>query len=230
MLQGKVALITGANGGLGAAVTRAFLQAGAQVHGVAKAIQDSEFSHPAFHAMPAEIKSADQARALVSAVIARAGQIDALIHRVGGFAGGRTVEDTGSETLDHMLDVNLRPAFHMLQAVLPPMRARRGGAIVAIGSRTAVTPQPMLGAYSASKAALVSLIGTVALECKRDGITANVVLPGAMDTPANRAANPAADPAQWIQPDQIAALLVHLASPAAAQITGAVIPVYGRDL
>jgi NAD(P)-dependent dehydrogenase (short-subunit alcohol dehydrogenase family) len=118
----------------------------------------------------------------------------------------------------------------MLRAVLPEMRAQGAGRILAIGSRTAVEPQPGVGAYSASKAALVSLVKTVALENKDRGITANVVLPGTMDTPANRAAMPGADFSKWVRPSQIASLLVHLASDQASQISGAVIPVYGREL
>ena len=126
--------------------------------------------------------------------------------------------------------MNLRAAFHMFRAVLPDMRARGAGRILAIGSRTAVDPQPMVGAYSASKAALVSLVRTIALENKDRGISANVILPGTMDTPANRAAMPGADPAKWVQPAQVASLLVHLASDEASQISGAVIPILGGDL
>ena len=88
----------------------------------------------------------------------------------------------------------------------------------------------MVGAYSASKAALVSLVRTVAIENKGTGITANVVLPGTMDTPANRAAMPDADPSKWVHPSQVASLLVHLASDQASQISGAAIPVLGGEL
>ncbi len=226
----RVILITGANGGLGGAVTRAFLETGATVYGVSRSISAAEFAHPAFRAISAEIKTSAQASELVGGVLRESGRVDALIHLVGGFAGGKTVDDTEDDVLERMLDMNVRAAFSLFRAVLPPMRAQRSGAIVAIGSRTAIDPQPMLAAYSASKAALVSLIRTIALETKNDGISANVVLPGTMDTPANRAANPSADPARWVQPSQIAAMLVHLASPAASQISGAAIPVYGGDL
>lgn len=230
MLNGKVTLITGANGGLGSAVTRAFLDAGATVFGVSRAIADSEFPHPSFHAISAEIKSTPQARELALQVTRQTGRIDALIHLVGGFAGGKNVEDTEEATFEQMLDLNYRAAYYLLQAVLPVMRTQRSGAIVAIGSRTAVHPAAVLGAYSASKAAMVSLVQTVALETKNDGITANVVLPGTMNTPGNRAAMPAADPSRWVQPDHVAALLVHLVSPASAGVSGAVIPIYGGDL
>jgi NAD(P)-dependent dehydrogenase (short-subunit alcohol dehydrogenase family) len=88
----------------------------------------------------------------------------------------------------------------------------------------------MVGAYSASKAAVVSLVRTIALENKDRGISANSVLPGMMDTPANRAGDPNADRSSWVQPAQVAALLAHLASDAAAEITGAAIPVYGAQV
>jgi NAD(P)-dependent dehydrogenase (short-subunit alcohol dehydrogenase family) len=229
-LPDKVVLITGANGGLGAAVTSAFLEAGARVAGVAKKIQNSDFPHANFIAYSAELGSADAARAVVAAVIAKWQRIDALVHLVGAFAGGKSVAETDDATLEQMIEVNLRSAFYMIRAVLPEMRARGAGRILAIGSRTAVEPQPLVGAYSLSKAALVSLVRTVALENKDRGISANVILPGTMDTPINRAAMPDANPAKWVQPSQVASLLVHLASDEASQISGAVIPVLGAEL
>ncbi len=229
-LTDKVILITGANGGLGNAVTNAFLKSGARVAGVSQHIQDSDFPHASFTAFPAELGSAEAARAVTAAVIGKWQTIDALVHLVGGFAGGKTLAETDDDMLDRMLNINLRAAFHMLRAVLPEMRKRGSGRILAIGSRTAADPQAKVGAYSASKAALVSLIQTVALENKDRGISANVILPGTMDTPANRAAMPNADPAKWVQPAQVASLLVHLASDQATQISGAVIPILGGDL
>jgi NAD(P)-dependent dehydrogenase (short-subunit alcohol dehydrogenase family) len=110
------------------------------------------------------------------------------------------------------------------------MRQQGNGRILAVASRQGVEPAPMVGAYSASKAALVSLIRTIALENKDRGISANTVLPGMMDTPANRAADPKADRTKWVRPSQVASLLVHLASDAAEEITGAAIPVYGRQV
>jgi len=117
-----------------------------------------------------------------------------------------------------------------MRAVLRQMRAQGSGRILAIGSRAAVEPQAGVGVYAASKAALVALVRTVALENKEQGISANVILPGTMDTPANRTANPAADYSKWVPPGQVGALLVHLASGQASHVSGAVIPVYGRDL
>lgn len=229
-LDDKTALITGAKGGLGTYVTTTFLAAGANVVGVSRSIQQTDFSHPRFYAVPAELSSLDAAKAIASAVTGRFPRIDILVHLVGGFAGGAPVADTDDATFERMLDLNLRSAFHILRAVIPVMRASGSGRIVAIGSRAAVEPQPSIAVYSASKSALVSLMRSVAMENKDHSITANVILPGTMDTPANRAADPAADVAKWIDPQQVANLALWLASDAATQVTGAVIPVYGKDL
>jgi NAD(P)-dependent dehydrogenase (short-subunit alcohol dehydrogenase family) len=230
MLAGKVVIITGAKGGLGNTVTQAFLDAGATVAGVSRSIADSDFAHASFAAFAAELSSADAARKVADAVAARLGRIDALVHLVGAFAGGVAVADTEDAVLERMLDLNLRSTFHVARAVIPHMRRQGSGRILAIGSRAAVEPSPMAGAYAASKAALVSLIRTLAAENKDRCISVNVVLPGTMDTPANRAADPQADFSRWVQPSQVAGLLVHLASDAAAQVNGAVVPIYGRDV
>ena len=121
-LQGKVALITGARGGLGSFVTQAFLAAGAKVVGVSRSIQASDFPHPSFAALPAELASGEAARKVADDVVAQLGRIDTLVHVVGGFAGGKSVADTDDATLDQMLDLNYRSAFFMARAVLSYMR------------------------------------------------------------------------------------------------------------
>jgi NAD(P)-dependent dehydrogenase (short-subunit alcohol dehydrogenase family) len=229
-LEGKIALVTGAKGGLGTFVTESFLAAGATVIGVSRSIQASDFTHPEFHAIPAELSTGDAARKLADDVAGRFGRVDALVHVMGGFAGGKSVAETDDATFEKMLDLNYRAAFYIARAVLPQMRRQGGGRILAVASRQAVEPAAMIGAYSASKAALVSLVRTIALENKDRCISANTVLPGTMDTPGNRAGDPNADPSQWVQPSQVAAILVHLASDAGAQVTGAAIPVYGRQV
>ncbi len=228
-LANKVVLITGAKGGLGNYVTNEFLAAGAKVVGTSRAIADSDFPNPNFFAIPGELVNSEGARAVVAAAIAKWGRIDTLVHLVGGFTGGTSVAETSDSDLEKMLDMNLRAAFQILKAVLPGMRAQGSGRVLAVGARTAIEPVATLGVYSASKAALVSLIRTIALENSDKKIAANVVLPGTMDTPANRAAMSGADPAKWVQPQQIASLLVHLATDLASNINGAVIPVYGAD-
>jgi len=228
-LHNKVVIITGAKGGLGTFVTNSFLEAGAHVVGVSRSIAQADFSQKNFSALSVELSSVENARRLADSVTAERGRIDALVHLMGGFAGGQSVAATDDGTLDRMLDLNLRSAFHMIRAVLPQMRAQGMGRIITIGSKAAVEPAAMSGVYAASKAALVSLVRTVARENSDRGISANVVLPGTMDTPANRASDPGADFSKWVNPCQVSKLLVHLASDAAVQVSGAVIPVYGGE-
>jgi NAD(P)-dependent dehydrogenase (short-subunit alcohol dehydrogenase family) len=229
-MTGKTALVTGADGGLGTHVTKALLDASFSVVGLSPKIKQSDFAHPNFTALPAALDSLDAAKKAADAVIARSGKIDVLAHLVGGFAGGQKVADTDDATFRRMFEMNLNSAFHILRAVIPHMRKAGAGRIVAIGSRAAEDPGPGVGAYSASKAALVSLMRTVALENKDAGITVNVILPGTMDTPANRKDMPGADISQWVQPASVASLVVWLAGDAGKDVTGAAIPVYGRGL
>jgi NAD(P)-dependent dehydrogenase (short-subunit alcohol dehydrogenase family) len=229
-MTAKIALVTGANGGLGTQVTQALLEAGYAVVGLAPKILQSNFSHSNFTPLPAALDSLDAAKKAAGSVIGRFGKIDVLVHTVGGFAGGQTVADTDDATFQRMFEMNLNTAFHMLRAVIPHMRKAGTGRISAFGSRAAEAPGPTVGAYSASKAALVSLIRTVALENKDAGITANVILPGTIDTPSNRKAMAGADTSTWVQPESIASLIVWLVGNAGKDVTGAAIPVYGAGL
>jgi|SRR5882672_765178 len=229
-MQGKVILVTGANGGLGTYVTQALLDAGATVIGTSRKIQPSDFNNPNFIALPAQISTREGAQALVDQVVARCGKLDILAHTVGGFAGGQSIAETDDVTFQRMFDLNLNCVFHILRAALPHLRETGTGRIVAIGSRAALEPGAGVGAYSASKAAMVSLIRTVALENNDVGLTANVILPGTIDTPVNRKAMPNADVSKWVQPTTIAALITWLAGDAGKDVNGAVIPVYGNDV
>jgi NAD(P)-dependent dehydrogenase (short-subunit alcohol dehydrogenase family) len=229
-MKSKVVLITGADGGLGRHVTQAFLDAGATVAGSSPRIQPSAFSGSNFTALPAEISSRESARALVDQAMARFGQLDVVVHTVGGFAGGQSVAETDDTTFQRMLDLNLNSVFHILRAAVPPLRRAGQGRIIAIGSRAALEPGAGVGAYSASKAAMVSLIKTVALENKDSGLTANVILPGTMDTPANRKAMPTADVSKWVRPAAVASLILWLAGDSGKDVNGAAIPVYGSDV
>jgi len=229
-MEGRVVLITGADGGLGRHVTQAFLDAGATVIGASRRIQQSDFSGPGFTALAAEISSHEGARVLVDQVVARFGRLDILAHTVGGFAGGQSIADTDDASFQRMFDLNLNCVFHILRATIPALRRTGNGRIIAIGSRAALEPGVGVGAYSASKAAMVSLIRTVALENKDAGLTANVILPGTMDTPANRTSMPSSDFSKWVRPSTVASLITWLAGDAGKDINGAVIPVYGNDV
>lgn len=229
-MNGKIVLITGANGGLGTSVTKAFLDAGATVIGNSRRIRTEDFQHPAFTAIPGEISTGDGARALVDRVLSRFHKLDVLVHTVGGFAGGTSIVDTDAATFQQMVDVNLNSVFYMLQAAIPPLRKSENGRFIAIGSRAAVDPGPMVAAYSASKAAMVSLMRTAAMENKDSALRVNVILPGTIDTPANRKAMAKADTSKWVHPSAIASLILWLAGEAAKDVNGAAIPVYGSDV
>lgn len=229
-LAGKIALVTGANGGLGISVTRALLDAGATVVGVSRQIHQTEFASSSFVAVSADIATADSAKRAVDEIVTRYGKIDILAHLVGGFAGGARVDETADSVFQEMFAVNVNAAFFVLRATLAHMRGAGSGRIIAIGSRAAEDPGPGVGAYGASKAALVSLIKTVARENKDSGITANVILPGTMDTPGNRQAMAQADFSTWVQPASVASLIVWLASASGKDVTGVAIPVYGKGL
>jgi NAD(P)-dependent dehydrogenase (short-subunit alcohol dehydrogenase family) len=229
-MKGKVVLVTGANGGLGTYVTQAFLDAGATVVGTSRKIQQSDFNSPNFVAISAEISSRESARVLVDQAVTRFGKLDVLAHTVGGFAGGQSIVETDDATLQRMLDQNLNSVFHILRAAIPALRQTGSGRIIAIGSRQALEPGAKVGAYSASKAAMVSLVRTAALENRDAGVTANVILPGTMDTPANRKAMPNADFSKWVRPARVASLITWLAGDAGKDVNGAAIPVYGADV
>jgi NAD(P)-dependent dehydrogenase (short-subunit alcohol dehydrogenase family) len=229
-MKGKIAIVTGTNGGLGTFVTQALLDAGATVVGVSRDIQQSSFGSPAFTALPADLSTAAGAASMVAGVMARFGRLDVLVHTVGGFAGGKSIAETEDATFQRMFDLNLNSTFYLLRAAIPALRKTGNGRIIAIGSRAALEPGAGVGAYSASKAAMVSLIRTVALENKDATLTANVILPGTMDTPANRKAMPKADVSKWVQPATIASLIAWLAGESGKDVNGAVIPVYGTDV
>ncbi|MEO8049679.1 MAG: SDR family NAD(P)-dependent oxidoreductase [Acidobacteriota bacterium] len=216
-------LITGANGGLGKVVCQEFVASGAKVIGVDRAWK---VAMP-FATISADVSTAEGCESMVKQALEH-GPLDALVHLVGGFAGGSGVAETSDETWDKMMNVNLRVAFCCIRAALKPMQAAGRGRIVAVGTRMAVEPSPNFAAYAVSKAALVALVENVAAEGKKFGVTANVILPSTIDTPANRAGMKDADFSRWVKPESIAKLLVFLVSDAAADTSGAVIPIYGR--
>ncbi|MBM3764067.1 MAG: SDR family NAD(P)-dependent oxidoreductase [Acidobacteria bacterium] len=228
MLDNKVVIITGASGGLGSVVTSAFLDAGARVAGVDRSAHSNNAAHPNLSHFAVALDNAGAVDMLVRDVVNLYGKIDAVVHLVGGFAGGQRADETSDETWEKMIAINLRPAWVLSRAVLPMMREARRGAFIAIGSAAALEPAPTLGAYGASKAALISLVRTIAAENKEFGVRANIVSPNTMDTPSNRSAMPDVDPAVWVQPANVASLLAWLVSDAGAEVSGAVIPLPGR--
>ena len=218
-------LITGANGGLGRAVVQAFLDRGAEVFGVDRSWKGESSPAGRFHRIEADLLEDAECRR----VAALARPLEVLVHLLGGFGGGKPVAETDDGVWDQMMNLNLRTAFQMFRAVLPQMTQAGRGRVVAVASRAAVEPMANFAAYSVSKAGLATLVKTVAAEVRDSGVTANVVLPSIIDTPANRSAMPQADFSKWVRPESIAQLLVWLASAEARDVNGAAIPIYGRS-
>jgi NAD(P)-dependent dehydrogenase (short-subunit alcohol dehydrogenase family) len=204
-------------------VCQEFLASGAKVIGVDRGWKTAA----PFATISADVSTAEGCESMVTQALEH-GSLDALVHLVGGFTGGSGVAETNDETWDKMMNINLRTAFCCIRAALKPMQAAGRGRIAAVGTRMAVEPSPNFAAYAVSKAALVALVKNVAAEGQKFGVTANVILPSTIDTPANRAGMPNADFARWVKPETIAKLLVFLVSDAAADTSGAVVPIYGR--
>jgi NAD(P)-dependent dehydrogenase (short-subunit alcohol dehydrogenase family) len=158
----------------------------------------------------------------------RFGGINVLAALVGGWLGGKDVDDTDDVRLERMLDLNLRTAFFAARAALPWLRRADWGRIIMVGSRAAVEPVAGQAAYNMAKAGVIALARTIAQEAGEDGVTANAVLPSVIDTPAFRGAVPFADYVGWPTPGQIAEVIEFLASPDSEVINGAMIPVYGN--
>lgn len=224
-MNNKVVFITGASGGLGAAVTQRFLATGATVIGSSRKITAAEFPASNFTALPVDFTQPQAVRLAVDSIISRFGRLDVLVHVLGGFAGGASVAETDDATWQQMQTLNLNAAFYVLRETIPHLRKSSAGRIIAVGSLAATEPHAGLGSYVVSKTALAALVGTVAIENKDADVTANVVLPGTMDTPANRKSMPAADFSKWAQPAEVAEVILWLAGEHAGQITGAMIPV-----
>jgi NAD(P)-dependent dehydrogenase (short-subunit alcohol dehydrogenase family) len=228
-MRGKIVLVTGASGGLGGAVTRAFLDAGARVAGTARRWKKEEIPAGDFLPLAADLTLPEKVRETVESTLTYFGTLDAVVHLLGGFAGGQSIAGTTLEEWDNMMSLNLRSAFLLIQAALPVLQAKGAGRIIAIGSRAGVELPSGLSAYATSKAALHALVRVAAAENQTTGVSVNAVLPGTIDTPANRAAMPAVDPDNWVRPESIARLILWLASPESADLNGALIPIYGRS-
>jgi NAD(P)-dependent dehydrogenase (short-subunit alcohol dehydrogenase family) len=226
-MKEKIVFISGAKGGLGTAITESFLAQEATVIGSSRGISAADFPQPNFRPLAADLTNPGEVRQAVGKVIADHGRLDVLIHVLGGFAGGDPITATTDKTWETMRKLNLDAAFYLLRETIPHLRKSTNGRIVAIGSLAAEVPHANLGAYVIFKTALTTLIRTVALENADAGLTANVVLPGTMDTPGNRAAMPQEDVAKWVQPQDVANLVLWLADDNARHVTGAAIPIRG---
>jgi NAD(P)-dependent dehydrogenase (short-subunit alcohol dehydrogenase family) len=227
----KVVLVTGGTGGLGKAVSLAFLQEGANVAVTFRREQEfTDFQKAAGNAnrlygKQANLTSEDDVRVLTEELVAKYGRINVLVNSVGAYAGGTPLWELDPKTFDLMLDLNLRAGFLLARAIVPVMLKQRSGAIVNVASQAAVDHAAGAAAYVASKAAAVSMIDSLAGDLKGTGVRANSILPSIIDTEANRKAMPKADYAKWPKPEEIARVILFLASDEAKLVNGASVPV-----
>jgi len=221
----RVAAITGGHGALGRAVVEAVQAAGWTI---------AVIDHASGHAVPEgvlEIGGVDltdpaQAKGAIEAVVAHYGRLDALLNIAGGFIWS-PVEGDGEEW-DRMHALNVKTTLNASRAALPHLKTSPEGRIVNVGANGAVKAGHGMGAYAASKAGVHRLTEALAEELKSTSVTVNAVLPSIIDTAANRADMPDADPAKWVAPADLAAVILFLASPEARAVTGALIPVTGK--
>ncbi len=230
----QVVMLTGATGNLGQTVARAFQSAQANL-ALVDVSQDRLFEiFPDLTESPdhllancADLTDPDEVDRVVSRALGKLGQIDVLVNTVGGYRAGQPIHQTSLDVWDLMLDLNARSVFITCGAVIPSMLERRRGKIVNISARAALKGNAGMAAYSASKSAVVRLTESMAAELKEDGINVNCVLPGTIDTPPNREAQPQADFKRWVKPESLATVIQFLCSEAARDIHGAAVPVYG---
>ncbi|MFI7282339.1 SDR family NAD(P)-dependent oxidoreductase [Micromonospora chersina] len=224
----RTVLVTGGTGGLGGAVTAAFLKAGWRV-----VVPEREGGAAAPAGGPVRVVAdlldpAGVARAVAVAAAEAAAPLRAVVNLVGGYASGGLVHETPIEEFDRMLRLNLRPTYLVTQAALPHLVEAGGGAVVCVSARAALAPFSGAAGYATAKAAVLAFANAVAVEYRQRGVRCNTVLPSVIDTPANRAAQPDADHRRWVPPAEIAAVIRFLASDESAPTSGASIPVYGR--
>jgi NAD(P)-dependent dehydrogenase (short-subunit alcohol dehydrogenase family) len=236
-LIGKVAVITGAGGGWGRSVVEAFLNSGATVvvverSGVSDVVEGwkPELGGRANRliCVAGDVLDEGSVAQVIQGVLTQHQRLDILVNMVGGFASGQAVNEMELNTWEHMLQLNLRSTFLCSKHASPPMIQQHWGRIINVASRAAVQPNPNAAAYGVAKAGVVSLTESQAQELKDYGITVNAILPSIVDTPANRRAMPEADRSRWPTGEEIAPVILFLASDEAKLVSGAAIPVYGR--
>jgi NAD(P)-dependent dehydrogenase (short-subunit alcohol dehydrogenase family) len=236
-LGGRVALITGGTGGLGRAVTTVFVAAGARAVVVAQSTQrQASDTGAAQNGAPddqldfiaANVLDEDSVAALVAEVIARHGRLDVVVNLVGGYEAGQPVAELDLTVWQRMQDLNLRSAYLVSKHAARPMIQQGGGRILHISARGARSGRKNAAAYAVAKAGIITLTEVLAEELRDLDVTVNCILPSIIDTAANRAAMPSANFARWPRPEEVARVLLFLASDDAKLISGAAIPVYGR--
>jgi len=222
----RTVVVTGAAGNLGRAVARAFAERGARLAllDVKRGdLQDGE----AQVFLEANLFDAESVQGAIGKALDRFKRIDVLCNIAGGFRMGSPVHETKDADWDFLFNLNARSVLYTARAVVPVMLKAGGGKIVNIGAFAAQRGAAAMGAYVATKSAVIRLTETMAAELREKNINVNCVLPTIIDTPENRASMPQADPRRWVAPQDLAAVILFLASDASRAIHGAAIPVTG---
>jgi NAD(P)-dependent dehydrogenase (short-subunit alcohol dehydrogenase family) len=219
----RTVMVTGAAGHLGRAVAKAFDKLGASL-----VLLDTKPEKPGPHLfIQADLRDTDSVQRAVDQALERLGRIDVLCNIAGAFRMGPPVHETKDADWDFLFDVNAKSVLHTSRAVVPAMLKSGGGKIINVGAYAAQKGAAGMGAYVASKSAVIRITETMAAELREKNINVNCVLPTIIDTPDNRAAMPKADPRRWVSTQDLAAVIVFLASDAARALHGAAIPVTG---
>lgn len=233
-LKDQVLMITGATGGLGPTVVRTAAEMGARLALTGHAAPDLDalvaglgMDSSDLFAAPSDATDEASVNDFVGQAIARLGHIDALLNIAGGYRGGGVL-DIDLADWDFLMALNARSVLLMCRAVVPHMVEREGGKVVNVGARAALRVSKGSAAHSASKSVVIRLTEALSAEVKNRGVNVNCVVPSTIDTPANRTAMPKADFGRWVTPQEVANVLLFLASDAASGIHGAIIPVFGR--
>jgi NAD(P)-dependent dehydrogenase (short-subunit alcohol dehydrogenase family) len=225
-MDGKVIVVTGASGALGKVVAASALARGARVAAVDHAASQVAAAPSRIELGSVDLTDALQAKKAIDGAASHFGKLDALINIAGGFAF-EAVADGDSKTWQRMYALNVLTALNASRAAIPHLVASGSGRIVNVGAMGALQAGSGMGAYAASKAGVHRLTEALAAEWKGK-ITVNGVLPSTIDTAANRASMPKADFAKWVTPEELANVILFLASDAASAVTGALLPVNGR--
>jgi NAD(P)-dependent dehydrogenase (short-subunit alcohol dehydrogenase family) len=225
-MDGKVVVITGASGALGKVVAEVALARGAKVAGVDHAPSQLPATENRIELGGVDLSDAAAAKKAVDTVLAHFGRLDALVNIAGGFAF-ETVAEGDPKTWQRMYALNVLTALNASRSAIPYLAASTAGRIINVGAMGALQAGSGMGAYAASKAGVHRLTEALAVEWKGK-ITVNAVLPSTIDTPANRASMSSADFSKWVTPQELANVILFLASDAASAVTGALLPVSGR--
>jgi NAD(P)-dependent dehydrogenase (short-subunit alcohol dehydrogenase family) len=225
-MDGKIIVVTGASGALGKVVVESALASGAKVAGIDHAATTIKATAERIELGGVDLTDAVEAKKAIDAAASHFGKLDALINIAGGFAFETTVEGD-PKTWQRMYALNVMTALNTCRAATPHLSASGSARIINVGAMGAIQAGAGMGAYAASKAGVHRLTEALAAEWKGK-ITVNAVLPSIIDTAANRASMPGADFAKWVRLEELANVILFLASDAASAITGALLPVNGR--